>query len=376
MVSVVVDGIACTFTYNDEGLRTSKTVNGVTTVYYYSGNTLIAEQSPTQTIIYIYDANGLPIGMQCRLNTYAKDVWDLYWYDKNLQGDIVGVYNSSGTKLITYRYDAWGDPYITYHSGNASSLYAKNPFMYRGYYYDKDLGLYYLQTRYYDPLNCRFISPDAASVITATPTGLTDKNLYAYCDNNPVTRVDRGGEFWNYIVGGVVGAVAGGVIEAINGGDVIDVIIGVAGGAASGVVSASGLGWVAQAGVSAAISATSNVVGQAVDIVNDGGTIANYDIAETALEAALGFGTSALGSWLGSLAGKHITKTSKIADQAFDNYLGKLFSAGLRSNAGHSSSALLRQANKFLGKSMLFDNVTRAVSSVIGSIVSLWNIVR
>ncbi len=144
--------------------------------------------------------------MQCRLSTYAKDKWDLYWYDKNLQGDIVGVYNSSGTKLVTYKYDAWGSPYITYHSGNASSLYAKNPFRYRGYYYDKDLGFYYLQTRYYDPLNCRFISPDAASVITATPAGLTDKNLYAYCDNNPVSRADDGGEFWNVLIGAATGA--------------------------------------------------------------------------------------------------------------------------------------------------------------------------
>ncbi|MBR2634576.1 MAG: RHS repeat-associated core domain-containing protein [Clostridia bacterium] len=57
---------------------------------------------------------------------------------------------------------------------------------YRGYYYDAETGFYYLQSRYYDPVTCRFISADSAWILTATPMGLTDKNLYAYCLNNPV----------------------------------------------------------------------------------------------------------------------------------------------------------------------------------------------
>lgn len=68
--------------------------------------------------------------------------------------------------------------------------------MYRGYYYDRDLGMYYLQSRYYDPVTGRFISPDYPDVITASPTALTDKNLFAYCDNNPVMRTDHDGMFW------------------------------------------------------------------------------------------------------------------------------------------------------------------------------------
>ena len=83
----------------------------------------------------------------------------------------------------------------------------KNPFRYRGYYYDDDLGFYCLGTRYYDPYTCRFISPDKDAVLAATPLALTDKNLYAYCDNNPIMRVDHGGEFWVAVIRGAAGAV-------------------------------------------------------------------------------------------------------------------------------------------------------------------------
>ncbi|MBQ8321073.1 MAG: hypothetical protein IJX92_01745, partial [Clostridia bacterium] len=75
----------------------------------------------------------------------------------------------------------------------------ENPLRYRGYYYDRDLGMYYLGSRYYDYKVGRFISPDAPDVLTVTPMSLTDKNLYAYCDNNPVMRIDEYGEFWESI---------------------------------------------------------------------------------------------------------------------------------------------------------------------------------
>ena len=95
--------------------------------------------------------------MQCRENTYASGAWDTFWYDKNLQGDVIAVYSSAGVKLVSYRYIAFGATYVQYHNGGASTAAAKNPFRYRGYYYDSDLQLYYLESRYYDPEVCRFI---------------------------------------------------------------------------------------------------------------------------------------------------------------------------------------------------------------------------
>ena len=77
-----------------------------------------------------------------------------------------------------------------------STLPDSNPFRYRGYYYDTETGFYYLSSRYYDPVTGRFISMDDVSVVTASPTALQGKNLFAYCDNNPVMRVDNGGAFW------------------------------------------------------------------------------------------------------------------------------------------------------------------------------------
>ena len=200
------------FTYYEDGMRRTKTVGGVTHYYTYEGINLIKEEWGNNVLIFLYDASGSPVGMQYRHSSYATDVWDTYYYEKNLQGDVVAVYNTSGTKLVTYTYDAWGRILNTsYHNGGNSTSIVHNNLKYRGYYYDSDLNFYYLATRYYDPFTCRFVTADDPAVLTATPMGLTDKNLYAYCDNNPVMRADNGGEFWVEFgvmaIGGIIGAV-------------------------------------------------------------------------------------------------------------------------------------------------------------------------
>lgn len=60
-------------------------------------------------MLYIYDAEGAPVGMQYRNQTYAPEIFDVYWFEKNLQGDVVAVYDEDGDKLISYAYDAWGN---------------------------------------------------------------------------------------------------------------------------------------------------------------------------------------------------------------------------------------------------------------------------
>ena len=189
---------------------------------------------------------------------------------------------------------------------------------------------------------------------------LTDKNLYAYCDNNPVMRVDHSGEFWNFIIGGVVGAVVGGVVAALNGEDAVGIVIGAIAGGASGVVAASGLGLLAQASISAGISAVADFANQAIDIANNGGNMVNdYDIRSTVSEAALGFATSAIGSLLGNFVDSKITKNLVKSNKAFDQYLLKTFTAGLRKESGKSTSALIRQAKNFLKCSGFYLNTYR-----------------
>ena len=113
-----------------------------------------------------------------------------------MQGDIIGILNAAGTELVNYSYDAWGNILWTEdESGiNLSSL---NPYRYRGYYYDTETGLYYLNSRYYDPRTGRFINADAIDYLRMN--GQFNCNLYVYCANNPVKRKDAAGCFWREI---------------------------------------------------------------------------------------------------------------------------------------------------------------------------------
>ncbi|MBE6880618.1 MAG: RHS repeat-associated core domain-containing protein [Ruminococcaceae bacterium] len=117
-----------------------------------------------------------------------------YTYRKNLQGDIIAILNSAGTEVVTYTYNAWG--VATVGGTMASTLGTKNPFRYRGYYYDTETGYYYLNSRYYDPVTGRFLNADG---YVSTGQGLLGYNMFAYCGNNPVNRVDRNGEFFSFI---------------------------------------------------------------------------------------------------------------------------------------------------------------------------------
>ena len=208
LIGAVVGSKTLSFAYNDEGIRTSKTVNGVKTNYYYYGSQLLAEETNGNITVYLYNSTGL-IGFQYRASNYSANTWDTYFYERNLQGDIVAVYDANGVKKISYIYNAWGAFTTIYHNGaNASTV--SNAFTYRGYYYDKDLGLYYLTSRYYDANICRFVNADGQ----LNTYSLLGYNLFAYCENNPVVRVDYGGRFWDYIVD--IGFLAWSIVDVVN----------------------------------------------------------------------------------------------------------------------------------------------------------------
>ena len=176
------------YAYNSDGLRTRKTVNGVDHIYTLEGSRIVTEAWGDNLLIYLYDESGAPIGMQYRNTTYAKDRFDTFYFEKNLQGDIVAVYNSMGDPVVYYSYDAWGNQTITWRNSYGPNFNASyNPFRYRGYYYDTETGFYYLQSRYYNPQWGRFLNADS---YLSTGTGLIGFNMYAYCDNNPVMYVD------------------------------------------------------------------------------------------------------------------------------------------------------------------------------------------
>ena len=177
------------FAYNESGLRTSKTVNGVAHSYVWQGSKLAADITDAYALYFHYDSSGEVIGFTRTANGTDTE----YFYVKNLQGDILKVITATGTEVATYTYDAWGR--VLTSTGDMAEA---NPIRYRGYYYDTETGLYYLKSRYYDPEVCRFMNSDA---FVSTEQGVVGTNMFAYCGNDPVNRVDPTGQFWKELWG-------------------------------------------------------------------------------------------------------------------------------------------------------------------------------
>lgn len=118
----------------------------------------------------------------------------LYYYVLNAQGDVIALLNSAGALVASYNYGAWGNYSVHGADGkkttDATFIGHINPLRYRGYYYDRETRLYYLQSRYYDPAICRFINADGLFT-----DGFIGANLFAYCANNPVNTTDPTGNF-------------------------------------------------------------------------------------------------------------------------------------------------------------------------------------
>ena len=182
-----------TYTYNADGIRTSKTVNGVKHIYHLSGTQILSEEwtegNVQHILIFVYDASGNPIGMSHYENGAQRGT---YVFVKNIQGDITGIYDDEGTCLVTYTYDAWGNVTVSYSNGGASTAARYNPFRYRGYYYDNETSLYYLNSRYYDPNVGRFLNADGSVNANGDLIGF---NMFAYCGNNPVMWRDPSGTY-------------------------------------------------------------------------------------------------------------------------------------------------------------------------------------
>jgi RHS repeat-associated protein len=156
-------------------------VNGVTTKYTLFGDKVALETTGPDKIHYSYDASGNLFSM----NLNGTE----YYYTRNVQGDITGLIDNAGNIVVSYTYDTWGKLVST--TGSlASTLGVKNPYKYRGYRYDTETGLYYLQSRYYNPDWGRFVNADG---LTGLNGKLLGHNMFAYCANNPVKNFDPTG---------------------------------------------------------------------------------------------------------------------------------------------------------------------------------------
>ena len=211
------------FAYDSDGKRVKKISGNTETKYYYNGSilsglvrTTAGSTGTTKTTVqFVYDAEGKPFML--RFNGKTD-----YFYLYNGLGDVVGLVDSSNQVVVRYQYNSWGKVTSTQDTSGVS-LATLNPFRYRKYVYDPETGLYCLGSRYYDPEVGRFVNADDTDVIFAKPQELGSKNLYAYCDNNPVAREDYAGEFpIPCIVGAVVGAAVSGFSYVLTSGGEID----------------------------------------------------------------------------------------------------------------------------------------------------------
>ena len=240
--------VSVSYSYNYAGIRTSKTVNNTRTDYTLEGDRVVFETDGTTNLRYFYDETGSPYAFMIGGKKFA--------YLKNLSGDILGVVNWEGVQLVRYSYDAWGKPYAEnlIASGDylsvAEDVIEKNPYLYRGYRYDRETGLYYLNSRYYDPETGRFINADTPETITSDFENFVQYNLFAYCFNNPVKLSDEIGTWPSWATKLAIG------VGAIVVGAAVVAATAATGGAAAAFVGA------AAAGLKAAV--VSGAIGAAV----------------------------------------------------------------------------------------------------------------
>jgi RHS repeat-associated protein len=193
------NSVVATYSYNYDGLRKSKTVNGQTTNFQWDafGNLVRESNSSGEIAQYYYDTGGKIVGLK-KNNQY-------YTTHSNLRGDVVSVTDSVYT-VAQYHYDPWGNQ--IFYSGTLSQ-----PIQYAGYYYDEETGLYYLKNRYYSPALGRFLTKDSIKYIDIRyPDTL---NGYTYVYNNPLNYVDPIGHFVIAIPAGLAVAAKAAVIAGL-----------------------------------------------------------------------------------------------------------------------------------------------------------------
>ena len=215
-----------TYTYDLSGNRATKYSYGTTTTYTYDGqNNMVSASNGNFTYDYTYDANG-----ELLTKTKGNDVYkyyfdgvnllftkkndsynnrylyadgavyaavggaeNFYWYSTDVRGSSSSILKSDSTanhgvkRIRDFSYDPYGD------TTNAGHVYAEpemDEIAYTGGVFDKELGLYYLMSRYYDPMIAQFISEDSYR-----GDGEHFWNLYMYCDGDPVNKTDRNGKY-------------------------------------------------------------------------------------------------------------------------------------------------------------------------------------
>ena len=351
-------GTNIAYGYDSDGRRITKTVNGTTYNYHYLGDQLVELTWGGNKLHFTYDSTG-PLSM----NYNGTE----YFYVKNAQGDVTGLVSASGTRVVTYTYDAWGN-LLTTTGSMATTLGAANPLRYRGYVYDTETGLYYLQSRYYNPGWGRFINADDTTLLASSPSKAHwDKNVFAYCDNNPVIRIDDEGGYWDLVIGAFVGGVVSGgmsLLSAYRSDEPIDwgkVLIDAATGAISGALSVVEVNWL----VTVAESFISNAISQEYEILS--GKRQDFDVVEMGISMATDLALGKWGDEISDVALKPVERTKKSVAQKASSYNQK---AASRKSQSKSTSYYKKRADKNTKLQKKYSNIWVAGKAAITSFIS------
>ena len=185
------------YEYDMSGVRSVKIADGWKHEYVTQNGKVIRDKvtdASTGAFQYVlefgYDESGRPLTLRWYYNE-AETWYNAYYYICNAQGNVVKLVSDSGATIAAYSYDAWGTLLSIQGESNGDAFIAyANPLRYRGYYYDTETGFYYLQSRYYDPIVKRFLNADSYG---STGQGFLGYNMFAYCNNNPVSNEDPSG---------------------------------------------------------------------------------------------------------------------------------------------------------------------------------------
>ena len=181
------------YTYDSNGLIIKKVLGywydddrdseEFTTQYYYDGDKLITEINQYCRLDFLYDENGMLYGL-------IKDNSSKYFYVRDYLQNILGIVDQNGKLVVKYKYDAYGNS-KGIEDTSGCNLGTRNPFRYKGYYYDDDTEMYYCKSRFYVPKWRRWLNSDSINYLE--PQNIICLNLFAYCNNNPVMYVDENG---------------------------------------------------------------------------------------------------------------------------------------------------------------------------------------
>ena len=285
---------------------------------------------------FVYDSSGL-----CGFKYNNEE----YLYQKNIQGDIIAILNRDGEVIAEYQYDAWGNCEYDLASGIATA----NPFRYRGYYYDQETGLYFLQTRYYDPEVGRFISQDDVTYLD--PEHINGLNLYAYCANNPVMMVDPDGTLPKWLKWLLFGIAAVAAVVLVVAGTVLTggaTTVGFAGFLGS-TLSGAGIGFLG--------SATANLVMQGIQTGWD------FDKIDPMSALKAGVIGAAIGA-LGGMCSYAFGAVAKNIGEMFGHAFSNMTIDGLRVAKGFE---YLGGTNMIVS---LFSTVGKVGGAVFGTVVA------